>query len=156
MKPSIKELDPKKLIGMRMEMSLSDDRTTELWRLFMPRRKEIEYRVTSDFISLQNYGKNWNFSPDKRFEKWAVVEVSSIVNIPDDMETYDLQGGKYAVFNHQGPAREAPKTMQYIFKEWLPKSEYTLDNREHFEVLPEGYNPMDPKATEEIWVPIKE
>jgi AraC family transcriptional regulator len=155
MKPRIKELHSKKLIGIRVEMTLSDDRIKELWRSFMPRREEIEYRVTSDFISLQNYGKNWDFSPDKRFEKWAVVEVSSTADIPENMEIYDLQGGKYAVFNHQGPASEAPKTMQYIFKEWLPKSEYTLDGREHFGVLPKGYNPMDPQATEEIWVPIK-
>jgi AraC family transcriptional regulator len=83
------------------------------------------------------------------------VEVSSMADVPSDMEIYDLQGGKYAVFNHQGPASEASKTMRYIFGEWIPNSEYTLDDREHFEVLPEGYNPMDPQATEEIWVPVK-
>jgi AraC family transcriptional regulator len=154
MEPGIEELKPKKLIGMRMEMSLSDNKTPDLWRQFMPRRGEIKNRVSNDFISLQNYGESWDFSPDKRFEKWAVVEVSSMVDVPPNMKTYDLRGGKYAVFTHQGPASEAPKTMGYIFSEWIPKSQFTLDKREHFEVLPEGYNPMDPEAKEEIWVPI--
>ena len=116
----------------------------------MPRRGEVKNRVSNDFVSLQKYGRNWYFFPGKRFEKWALVEISSIVDVPSDMEIYDLRDGKYAVFNHQGPASEVLKTMRYIIGEWIPKSEYTLDDREHFEVLTEGYNPMDPQATEEI------
>ncbi len=105
---------------------------------------------------MQNYGDNWNFLPDSRFEKWAVVEVSSFTGVPYGMETYELQGGKYAVFVHHGPARAVAGTFQYIFSEWLPNSGYELDNREHFEKLPEGYDPMDLAAREEIWIPIKE
>ncbi len=45
--------------------------------------------------------------------------------------------------------------MKYIFGSWLPESEYELDSREHFEVLPETYQPMNPKAREEVWIPIK-
>lgn len=156
MEPRIEELEFKKLIGMRLEMSLSNNKTSDLWRQFMPRRNEIKNRASSDYVSLQNYGENWDFSPDKRFEKWALVEVSGVSDVPESMETYDLHGGKYAVFNHQGPASEAPKLMRYIFGEWLPKSNYSLDDREHFEILPEGYNPVDPQAKEEIWVPIRE
>lgn len=140
---------------MRMEMTLSDNKTSDLWRQFIPRRGEVKNRVSRDFISLQNYRENWNFSADRRFEKWALVEVSSTVDVPVDMETYYLQGGQYAVFSHKGPASDAPEIMRYIFAEWIPNSEYTIDDREHFEVLPEGYNPMDLEATEEIWIPIK-
>lgn len=156
MEPGIEILGPRKLIGIRMEMSLSDNKTAELWRKFMPGRSKIKNRVTGDFISMQNYGENWNFSPDELFEKWAAVEVSSFTEVPPDMETYLLEGGKYAVFIHYGPAAAAADTMKYIFGEWLPRTEYSLDNREHFEILPEGYNPMDPHAEEEIWVPIRE
>jgi AraC family transcriptional regulator len=85
-----------------------------------------------------------------------VVEVSAFSDVPHEMETCSLQGGKYAVFTHHGPASAAPKTMQYIFGQWLPRSVYSLDNREHFEILPEGYSPVDPNASEEIWVPIKD
>jgi AraC family transcriptional regulator len=72
------------------------------------------------------------------------------------MEKYSLKGGTYAVFTYQGIASDAPKIMRYIFGEWLPKSIYITDIREHFETLPESYNPLDPQAKEDIWVPIKE
>ena len=156
MEPRIEIIESKKLIGIRMRMSLSDNKTAELWRRFMPRRSELKNRTSTGFISMQNYGANWNFSPDAQFEKWAAVEVTSFSEVPSDMEIYLLQSGKYAVFTHRGPATEAVKTMKYIFGEWLPGSTYTLDNREHFEILPEGYSPQDPQAKEEIWIPVKE
>jgi AraC family transcriptional regulator len=155
MEPRIELLAPQKLIGIHMEMSLSDNKTGELWQTFMPRRSEIDNRLTSDFISMQKYPDNWNFSPDSVFVKWAAVEVSSFSDVPHEMETYTLQGGRYAVFIHNGPASAAAKTMQYIFGQWLPQSGYRLDNREHFEILPEGYSPVDLNASEEIWVPIQ-
>lgn len=154
MEPRIKELEPKKLIGIRMKMSLSVNKTKELWQKFMPRRKEIKNRKNANYISMQKYPDNWTFAPDALFEKWAAVEVSSFVDIPSGMETYLLKGGKYAVFVHHGPASAAAETMQYIFGQWLPKSAYKLDKREHFEILPKGYNPLDPEAEEEIWIPI--
>ena len=155
MEPRIEELKPKKLIGISLEMSLANNKTGELWQQFMPRRSEIINRVSADFISMQKYGEDWKFSPTEIFTKWAVAEVSSFDEVPPGMETYLLQGGLYAVFTHKGPASEAAKTMQYIFGTWLPESKYFPDNREHFEVLPEGYNPIDPDAKEEIWVPVK-
>lgn len=156
MEPRIETIEPKKLIGMRMGMSLSQNKTADLWRQFMPRRAEVKNRVSADYISMQRYGEHWTFSPEDRFEKWAAVEVSSFSHVPPDMETYVMQGGTYAVFVHHGPAHAAAKTMQAIFGQWLPTSAYVLDQREHFEMLPEGYRPVDPNAKEDIWIPIKE
>jgi len=139
MEPRIETLKPKKLIGIHMEMSLSNNKTAVLWQKFMPRRAEVKNRPTTDYISMQKYGKNWTFSPDLLFEKWAAVEVSSFKEVPPNMETYLFPGGKYAVFIHYGPASAAAKTLQYIFSVWLSKSPYKLDNREHFEILPDSY-----------------
>ncbi|MFC1533090.1 GyrI-like domain-containing protein [Thermodesulfobacteriota bacterium] len=156
MEPRIEILKAKKLIGIHKEMSLSNNKTAELWQEFMPRRAEVKNIITTDYISMEKYGKNWNFSPDSLFEKWAAVEVSSFAEVPSNMESYLLRGGKYVVFIHHGPASAAFKTMQYIFADWLPKSSVELDNREHFEILSEGYSPVDPEAKEEIWIPIKD
>ncbi len=153
----IEKIDPKYLVGMHMNMSLSDNRTPELWQKFMPRRAEVGNRKSKDFISMQVYEEHETnlFSPSTLFTKWAVVEVTDNAKVPDGMESYYLHGGLYAVFIHNGPVTEFPKTMKYIFGSWLPGSEYELDSREHFEVLPEAYQPMDPKAREEVWIPIK-
>lgn len=155
MEPRIERLNPKKLVGIYMDMSLSDNRTADLWRQFMPRRHHIINRSSTDYISTQMYGENWDFSPDAVFRKWAAAEVLSFDDVPTGMEGFMLEGGLYAVFIHHGPANKAPETMRYIFGSWLPQSPYALDNREHFEVLPEQYNPMDPNAREEVWIPIR-
>jgi AraC family transcriptional regulator len=153
----IEILPAKQLVGKCLEMSQSGDRTAELWRSFMPVRSTVLNRIGSHFFSMQVYpeSETGQLSPDTRFTKWAVVEVSDADHIPDGMESYSIEGGKYAVFVHSGPASAFPKTMGFIFQNWLPNSEFELDSREHFEVLEEGYSPIDPNATEEIWIPIK-
>ena len=140
-----------------MKMSFSRDKTAALWQKFMPRRAEVGNRATSEYISMQIFEKTEKniFSATALFEKWATVEVSTFPAVPSGMESYSLQGGKYAVFIHNGPANAFARTMRHIFGEWLPNSAYERDNREHFEILPEDYSPVDPNAKEEVWVPIK-
>lgn len=158
MTPRIEILTEKKLIGKRMRMNFSIDKTFELWKSFMPRRKEIKNNLTSEFFSMQVYDKSFdfkNFDADSTFEKWAAIEVADFNTIPDGMECFTLKGGVYAVFIHKGAASTGAKTFQYIFGTWLPKSNYSMDNRLHFEILGEKYKREDPNSEEEIWIPIK-
>ncbi|MCO4293708.1 GyrI-like domain-containing protein [Solitalea sp. MAHUQ-68] len=139
-------------------MSLIENRTGELWRSFMQKRKEISTAINNDLISMQVYNASYsfeNFNPGAIFEKWAAVEVTDFNQVPDGMETFLLEEGLYAVFLHKGAASTGAKTFQYIFGVWLPQSGYTLDNRPHFEVLGEKYKNEDPESEEEIWIPIK-
>jgi AraC family transcriptional regulator len=155
--PRIQVLAEKKLIGKRMSMSLAENKTIELWKSFMPRRKEIINTVGKELFSMQIYPPMYfeNFNPDVEFEKWAAVEVSDNNSVPEEMEKFVLIGGLYAVFIHKGPASEGPKTFQYIFGTWLPNSEYLIDSRPHFEILSEKYKNDQPDSEEEIWIPIK-
>lgn len=101
MNPDIKILPEKKLIGKRIKMSFGDNKTHELWKSFMPKRKEITNHLTHDLFSVQVYDSSFNFNNFdlyKTFEKWATIEVSDFNTIPDEMETYILQSGLYAVF----------------------------------------------------------
>jgi AraC family transcriptional regulator len=158
MDPVIQRLPEKKLIGKRISMSLADNKTHELWKGFMPRRKEIQNTVTTDLISMQVYDASHDFkhfNPHKIFEKWAAVEVADFSIIPEGMESYTLPGGLYAVFIHNGAAHTFPKTFQYIFGTWLPASDYLLDNRPHFELLGEKYKNDHPDSEEEVWIPVR-
>ncbi len=158
MKFRIEILPETKLIGVRMKMSFANNKTAELWKSFMPRRNEVGSRTSIDFFSMQKYGEDFSttkFNPNAVFEKWAAVEVNSFDTVPEGMEAYTIKGGKYVVFHYIGAANGPFNPFQYIFQEWLPQSGYQIDNREHFEVLGEGYNPTDPNAEEDIWIPIK-
>lgn len=154
MSPRIEIIPGKKLVGKHLKMSFADNKTVELWRNFMPRRKEIRNNLGDDLISMQVYPESFSFNPNTEFEKWAVVEVSDFGTIPADMETFHLPGGLYAVFLHKGSSTDN-STFRYIFVTWLPASDYILDNRPHFEVLGEKYKNQDPESEEEIWIPIK-
>ncbi len=155
--PKIETINEKKLVGKRMTMCYADYRIGELWGSFMPRRKEITNTLTNDLISLVVYAPNHfiNFKSTNEFERWATVEVENFNKVPDEMETYNLSNGLYAVFNYKGMSSGASAFFQYIYTEWVPNSNYILDDRAHFEVLGEKYKNNDPSSEEEIWIPIK-
>lgn len=153
--PRIEKINEKKLVGMRINMSLADNKTAELWRTFMPKKKEIIHQINEELISLQQYQPNHftYFSVHNQFEKWACVEVSDFNALPANMETLILESGLYAVFHYKGLNTDT-SIFQYIFGTWLPSSSYVLDNRPHFEVLGEKYKNNDVNSEEEIWIPI--
>ncbi len=147
------------VVGKSMEMSFVNNLTQQLWQSVMPRRSEIKDRINEELISLQLYPAEFSFErfdPTLNFVKWACAAVEMIDVLPEGMETMTIETGLYAVFKHQGLPSEAPKTFGYIFGEWLPNSQYLLDNRPHFEVLGEKYKNNHPDSEEEFWIPIKE
>jgi AraC family transcriptional regulator len=153
----IETLAEKKLVGKKMNMSFTENKTTELWRSFMPRRKEITNNIGSEMYSLEVYDPQFfaPFDPARQFEKWACIEVSDFENVPAGMETLIVPPGLYAVFLHRGPASEAARTYEYIFRTWLPSADFALDNRPHFAVMGAKYRYQDAASEEEIWIPVQ-
>ena len=157
MNPRIEALKEKKLIGYNIKMSLSNNKTGQLWGQFAPRIKEIQNRTSVDKISMQIYPPSYyeQFNPNNEFEKWATIEVNDFENIPNGMKTFVLKEGLYAVFDYKGSSADN-SIFQYIFFKWLPDSNYVVDDRPHFEVLGPKYKNNDPDSEEEIWIPIRE
>ena len=153
----IETLSDKKLVGKRMTMSLSNNKTAALWKSFMSSRKEIRNTIGTELYSMQRYPIKYfsAFNPDVEFEKWAAIEVTDFKSTPPEMENTILPGGVYAVFLHQGPASTGAQTFQYIFQHWFPTSAFILDDRPHFERLDHRYKNEDPSSEEEIWIPIR-
>lgn len=143
---------------MSISMSLSDNKTYQLWSQFMPRRKEIERIISNDLYSVQVYDSDFlkgQFTPQTVFEKWAAVEVAQDCPIPLGMRALTIPGGRYAVFVHHGPATTFPATAQQIYGTWLPQSGYQLADKPHFEVMGEKYlGANHPDSEEEVWIPL--
>jgi len=158
MEPRIELLAEKKLIGMRVQMSFANNKTTGLWSGFMPRRKEIKNNTGTELYSAELYPPTffYEFNPVAEFEKWAAIEVTDFEMIPEGMETIIFPAGLYAVFLHKGPASKGPDTYRYIFETWLPGSNFDLDQRPHFAVMGEKYKQNNEDSEEEIWIPVKE
>ncbi len=138
-------------------MSFSANKTYELWKSFMPDRRNIERRVGSELYSIEIYPENFfdSFDPEAGFQKWAAVEVPADCRLPGGMELLKVPAGLYAVFVHRGPSSEGEATYRYIFGTWLPHSGYLLDARPHFAVMGESYRSDDPSSEEELWIPVR-
>lgn len=157
MQPEIVSIDPKLLVGLKTEMSFSENKTAALWQTFMP-KKHLVSAKSDELFSVEVYPDlNFfkTFDPTKTFEKWAAVEVNSAENLAEDFEVLKISEGLYAKFIYQGKASEAATFYSKIFGEWLPNSEYKLDNRPHFAVMGEKYKGEEATSEEEIFIPIE-
>lgn len=152
----LETLIEKKLVGKHLITNFVNNRTTDLWKSFMPHRNEVKNALRQELYSVNIYAPTYfkDFKPGNDFEKWAAIEVNDFHDVPPGMDTLTLVGGLYAVFLHKGPSTDT-STFHFIFSKWLPASEYVLDNRPHFEVMGEKYKHDDPDSEEEIWIPVK-
>ena len=157
MNPRIETIEGKWVVGICSPMSAGGIDTAQLWGRFMPRRGEIKQRASANYLAMRVYHSSAGeaLTAVTRFDEWAVVEVSDVVDLPSGMDSYSLPGGAYAVFVHRGPAETFPETTRYVYGVWLPNSAYVLDDRPHFAVMGPDYRPDDPEAEEELWVPIR-
>lgn len=157
MEPKIVSIPAKKIVGIKRETTFATDPevTRGIWKTFMPLRNRIPHRSNSCFLSVKVLNTPLNMNDiNYAYEKWAAVEVEDFeTETFSELSTHTLTGGLYAVFIHQGTASDM-STFQYIFQEWLPNSNYSLDVREHFEVMDDHYRPDDVNAKEEVWIPI--
>jgi AraC family transcriptional regulator len=155
LEPSIEYIKSKKLVGIKMSMSLAADKTPALFRQFMPRQKEIHQGLNFKIYELVTYPPEYFTSLDlhRTFEKWVAREVKEYELIPESMETFDLIEGQYARFDYKGLSSDK-SIYQYIYSQWFPKSEYYLDSRPHFNILSGKTKLNDPNSEEEIWIPI--
>lgn len=147
----------RKFAGRRIITSLTENKTGDLWREFMPQRNDIQNRIGTDLYSIEVYPPEYfnTFNPQTPFEKWAAVEVGDLHAVPGEMDHIVLPGGPYAVFLHKGLTSQAPETFRHIFQNWIPQSEFEVDERPHFEVMGTKYKNEDHSSEEEIWVPIR-
>ena len=153
--PRIVMGEERKLVGRKLKMSLANNKTFELWSSFMPDRMKIPNLVSNELISMRVYKEPLIVEDaNQEFEKWAAVEVFNFDEVPASMECFTLNPGSYAVFDYKGLNTDT-QIFIYIFKEWLPNSDYELDERPHFEILGNKYKNGNPESEEEIWIPIK-
>jgi AraC family transcriptional regulator len=154
--PQIVKSKEKFLVGLFKNMSLVENQTLQLWSEFRPQVNTIANRLGTDFFSMQNYPQNYftHFDPITQFEKWAAVEVPDLQYVPANMKSLTLIPGLYAVFHYVGSSTDT-KIFQFIYQQWLPQSEFLLDERPHFEVLGDKYKNNDPNSEEHIWIPVR-
>lgn len=144
-----------------LELAGSPNRsqTTELnipnlWKNFNTRLDEIEGRV-DPFVS---YGIGKPTGGGVQFSYMAGVEVESPnIKVPKGMICFQVPGGSYAAFSHNGPASKISKLTNYIYSSWIPNSPFQLNFGVEIEVYDQRETKVEANEVSlDIWVPIKE
>ncbi len=155
---SIIKLAPISLVGIKIETNLQKNESVALWKKFKPRVKEISHKKNDRFYSVQNYFEfdPIQFTSETVFDKWAAVEVENEDKLPEGMQKLVIPAGIYATFVHRGTVMDFSKSLYYFFSQWLPNSDYVLENHPHFEVFDHRYlGPQNPDSIEDVFIPIK-
>jgi AraC family transcriptional regulator len=154
----ITSIEPRLLSGQKIWTSIASQETSKLWRPFRQAIREMVGLSPTKFYSIDRYGKEMtkgDFTVDIQFEKCAAI-TEEISSCPPGFEEIRLEGGLYAVFSHHGSIAKFQSTLQEFMMNWLPKSNYRLDDRAHFETFDQTYDPFAEDSVELVHIPIIE
>lgn len=151
--PTIVEFEGTLLCGASASMSLRSFAPWTVWAAYMPKLSRVLNRCNDDLISLRAFEEVPVFGPtaDPSFTYWGGAEVTSK---NEGFEHLEIPAGTYAVFHYTGPSKDS-SIWRYIYSDWIPSSEWELDNRPHFERLGKKYSNDDPNSEEDIYIPVR-
>lgn len=129
-----------------------------LWHRLNKEKYKINNRTDVDFIvGINDYSGETNFEEaHPAFDYYAAVEVSKAENIDREMSIFTLPPSKYVVFIYKGKAKDSMEpVMDYIYKEWFPKSNSQLNEQAKADFIRYGEK-TDEKGESriEVWVPV--
>ena len=153
MEPDIIQQPAMKIVGIATQYEDGDLSLPKLWSAFRPYRDNIPNRVGSDFFGIY---ESYEESGDKTtFVYICSAQVSNFNDVPSGMITRELEAQTYARFTHVGPITQLEDTLRYIWGSWLPKSDYEYADKPDFELLPAGFNNVDPENKIYLNIPVK-
>jgi AraC family transcriptional regulator len=150
--PVIKSINAIYLIGLSKEINRSEShKIVELWKSFMPIASGMKAGKSTAYFAVQIYQ---DFSGnEKPYTIWAATEKAQHKTVPDQLKHLQIPSGLYAVVELHG--MDIAGLYQNFMSAWLPQSDYTIDNRPHFQIMGEDYKNGSPDSKEHVCIPIK-
>lgn len=101
------------------------------------------------------YGVCSNYSQDQGFDYLSGVEATGPAGMPAELFVLQLPAQRYAIFPHDEHVTSIPKTIDKIWKTWLPDSGLKVAESPCFERYSEKFDPQTGLGGMEIWIPIQ-
>jgi len=120
-----------------------------LWQRFAPHIGHVPGQH-----GLDSYGVCHHPDAQGGFDYLAGVEVPDAAGLPEGFSTLTLTPQHYAVFEHHGSLQGLKRTFDAIFQQWLPNAREQAADAAVFERYPAGFDPANPQAVMEIWIPL--
>jgi AraC family transcriptional regulator len=101
------------------------------------------------------YGVCCNFDETGQFDYVCGVAVSSLADLPADLNGVRIPARSYLVFRHLGHVSGVPATWQAIMGTWLPRSGLRMAHAPSFERYAEEFDAHSGLGGVEIWMPVE-
>jgi len=109
-----------------------------LWNDLFKMHAAINHRVGQDLFGVI-WGEDNPSHPDELMYL-AGVEVTSSNDLPPGAVSRQAPGGLYARIVHRGVIGEIARTVGYIYREWLPKSDFEHSDLADLEIYGAKFN----------------
>lgn len=117
-----------------------------LWQRFTQRVADTRSRVRIGVLDVRDN------HPEARIPYWAGV-VAPLANDPG-LSRLSVPAQQYAVVPCHGPIAQLEHLIDWFIQSWLPDSGYCGVNGFDLEVYPPNFEPQNPDARMEYWVPV--
>lgn len=140
-----------KIAGKLYRGDNANQEIPQLWREYGPLMNRIEH-VVDRHVS---YGVMDNFDEQtKEFDYVAAQEVSELGELPEGLVVWEVPSQTYAVVTCTLPA--LMEAYDYVYKQWLPGSDYVRAPGLEFELYDERFHPEQPHSEMDLYIPIIE
>lgn len=123
-----------KVVGLKEHHQPGSDDIPKLWDQFVPRMDEVKHLAEPRIY----YGIMGNYNHETGFfDYMAARPVTSTEDIPQDMESWSIPAGKYAVFTTC--LKTLHEDNRTIYNTWLPASGHGHADAPDFELYDERF-----------------
>lgn len=140
-----------KIIGLQLVGNSDNKEFPKLWERLTARAEEVKPLAKKPIVA---YGVCSNFNMETNiFDYTAGLEVEDNSPIPEGMVELEIPIQDYAVFPCTLPT--LMETIQKIYNDWLPNSEYKRANGPEFELYEADFDPNTENSTLYLYIPVE-
>lgn len=120
------------------------------WQRFVNEMPRIPQQKSTD-----TYGVVYNTDDAGNMDYLSGVEVREFSQVPREFSSLRIPARKYAVFFHPEHIATIKSSWNYIWNEWLPRSQFQLADAPVLEHYDARFDPQTGAGGVELWVPLQ-
>ncbi|HWI65017.1 MAG TPA: AraC family transcriptional regulator [Symbiobacteriaceae bacterium] len=152
--PRIVELPERLIVGMQYVGKNQNGEIPQVWGAFNPRACEVPHRI----LPAQSIGYCEiidNPKEEGEFSYICGVFVGQIGELPPGMVARTIPAQTYVVFTHEGSADALGKSYEYIWRTWMPASQYEAVMTHDYELYDERFDARSATWVLDLYVPVR-
>lgn len=154
--PRIVKRDPFRVVGLAYTGPMkAKHEIPALWQRFNERVSAVKHREQPGVSFGVFYSTPEQFKKSEMTYLAAVAVKEPADDTPAEMVVRRVQGGRFAKITHKGPISKITETIDFLFRIWIPESDFELENRESYELYDERFRFEEADSAFDIFAAVK-